>query len=162
MHTRTQIADWFSAKDRRPGDSPAKLRKLGLHRFQTYVRYQLAPSLKESTARSSFLPHVVLVLLFLLPGIFDGICQPSVNFWDTLASLAVLGTCSTFGAILSLSAFETGALVFHFMRERCRLPSWIVFPIALVLSVAVFMMGFMSGILIPGPAKVCVCAHARV
>lgn len=164
-HTpRTPPSNRFSSKDRRPGDSPAKLRDLGLHRFQTYIRYQLAPRLLDSNSSNGglgLLGHLIVFEAMVLPGLYDIVSmvrkgkkrrshpsilflvrtltltplhQPSIGPWGAVTVIANLGLMGTFTALMIGKAFDLGAVVYVYACEGCRVPSFIAYPSTLVLT----------------------------
>merc|ERR1712216_211791 len=81
------IAEWWT--DDRSGETdPERLKALGYHRFEAYVRYELAAKLEQSdgeiTLQSVFVPFVVIMVPYLL----DLIANPAYNTLDCLAMLS--------------------------------------------------------------------------
>ena len=58
----------------------------------------------------------------------------------------------TVGYQVMMGSFKVGAAIYHFLVKRCRLPSALVFPLVLVPTMVVFMLGF-SIMGLPPPAK---------
>jgi len=150
------IVEWFSSKDRRPGDSPAKLRDLGLHRFQTYIRYQLAPRLLDSNSSNGglgLLGHLIVFEAMVLPGLYDIVSMPSIGPWGAVTVIANLGLMGTFTALMIGKAFDLGAVVYVYACEGCRVPSFIAYPSTLVLTSILFTAVSFGLYLVPTPAK---------
>ena len=60
--------------------------------------------------------------------------QPSASIWDVLAQMAGLGLMSTVGVLSMVSAFEFGATAYRVMRNQCRIPPFIAYPFAVILT----------------------------
>ena len=61
---------------------------------------------------------------------------------------------STVGVYVMFSSFDFGAIVYHFMCERCRLPTFVSFPLALVPTAILWMIGYASPLVITNPARI--------
>ena len=92
----------------------------------------------------------------LFPALLDTISQPVVNLWGMVFLMAgTLGISCTVGTYLAFTSPDIGAAVFLFMRERCGLPAFISYPLALLPFALIWIIGMMGlFVFVPAPAKI--------
>ena len=113
------IADWWTDKTSGETD-PERLRALGHHRFESYVRYELAPKLLSGDAKTSlpFRGRVIATYVGFVPFMLDGLSQPDVNAWDTFAMIPQIFFCVIVMVPALMEVLSWMARFVTWLRER--------------------------------------------
>ena len=127
------IARWFS--DTHSGETdPERLRQLGIHRFETFVRFEIAPRLTRHDQALSHLHTLCVVQTGLLGYALDTYAMPALtSTMDFLILLCVLLWMAVVWIPLTLGILRVGAWAAVALRERCRCYQPIAFAIALLI-----------------------------
>ena len=137
------ICNWYT--DHRAGeDDPERLMELGRHKFETFVRHNLAPSIERQEANDVGRQVITTMVCGILPAFLMNFTAPSV----TLPHAAVTLTIASFIGLLQIIvfwAYELGASVILHLVERVvpRLTT----PATLMrrfLTAVVYLLGFMA------------------
>ena len=137
------ICNWYT--DHRAGeDDPERLMELGRHKFETFVRHNLAPSIERQEANDVGRQVITTMVCGILPAFLMNFTAPSV----TLPHAAVTLTIASFIGLLQIIvfwAYELGASVILHLVERVvpRLTT----PATLMrrfITAIVYLLGFMA------------------
>ena len=152
------IADWWTDKTSGETD-PERLRALGHHRFESYVRYELAPKLLSGDAKTA-LPlrgRVICCYVGFWPFMLDGLAQPSVNAWDTFAMVPWFLLMVIFLIPAQMAIYDSMARGVTWLRGRgyskavaVALALVMVVPATIVIQGSVLVVPFPNQIADPG------------
>ena len=135
------IAKWFSERSGSPGDEEGEdARRVGFHRFETYVRHAVAPSLIGSY---TFYAKILLAsAVFATAPCFDMLCS------DAVTPNHLLGLLSTMTLLVSLTipfyllVYQSSARLVIMLQERYRWPAALAYPVGVLLN-NVALVGFL-------------------
>ena len=140
------IAKWFSERNAHEAGEDA--RRVGFHRFETYVRHAVAPSLMSSNA------YYAKILLACW-------CFSTAPFFDMLTSEVM--TPSRISGILCMMAlivcltipfyllvYRWVAQIVIALRERCHWPAALAYAVGVLLN-NVALLGFLAACYLPCP-----------
>jgi len=111
------IAEWFT--DTRSGETtPSRLRNLGVHRFERFVRFELAPQMRADGQTSGLLYSVAIVQVFALGYCLDIWAMPGSSVFEIWSVGAIVIYIAAVFVPLSMRILSLGSGVIVALRDR--------------------------------------------
>ena len=145
------IAKWFSDRTRTDGASGEDARRLGFHRFETYVRHAVAPSLISSHANRAKL--LVAAGVFTTAPMFDMMCSEACTPNHLLSLLSTITLLVTLTIPCYLLVYRQSARLVIALRERWNWSAVPAYAVGVLLNL-VALISFFVAFALSGPTQI--------
>jgi hypothetical protein len=127
------IADWFA--DAHSGEHDAAgMRQVGIHRFESFVRFELAPEIAAADQAHARSPLELLALfqVMLFGWALDCAAMPGSTLYDLLPLAAQCAFGAGFVIPMCFWSSHVGASVVAALRERCGCSTAVAYSVGFV------------------------------
>lgn len=139
------IARWFAGAE---ADEDA--RRVGFHRFETYVRHAVAPNVAQS---QGFYARLLLAAgVILTAPLFDTICSRAFTPNHLLGALSTATLLVSLAMPFYLLVYAWSARVVLALREKCAWPAALSYSVGVLLN-NVALVGWMGAWTLAGPTQ---------
>ena len=145
------IAEWNTDKQSGEAqDSPSGLQRLGVHRFESFVRFELAPEIAGNGLDDFGAVETMAILQLSMWGFgLDLIAMPGMTVYDVWSVMAMNGVTAAFGLTYMYAVNNLGAVVVGLLREKAGFAVVPAYATALVLCIPLMPIMILSIWLVP-------------